>query len=139
MNGNDFVKLALRSPLHVFMGDTLLLTVTGRKTGRRFSVPVNYYQEGDTFWIISSRDRTWWRNLVRGAEVRMRVHGRELSGFGEAILDEAAVAAQLGEYARHLPISARYLGLHIENGVANCEDVERLAKERLFIKICTNE
>ncbi len=139
MNGNDFVKLALRSPLHVFMGDTLLLTVTGRKTGRKFSVPVNYYREGDTFWIISSRDRKWWRNLVRGAEVGVRVHGRELSGVGEAILDEAAVAAQFGEYVRHLPSSARYLGLRIENGVANCEDIERLAKQRLFIRICANK
>ena len=139
MNGNDFVKLALQSPLHVFMGDTLLLTVTGCKTGRNISVPVNFYREGNTFWIISSRNRKWWRNLLRGAEVGMRVHGRDLIGFGEAILDEAAVAAQLGEYVRHLPVSARYLGLRVENGIPNCEDIERLAKERLFIRICMKE
>ena len=81
MNGNDFVKLALRSPLQAMMGDTMLITVTGRKTGRKITLPVGFYREGNTLWIISSRDRTWWRNIGTGAEVDIHLHGRDLGGF----------------------------------------------------------
>jgi deazaflavin-dependent oxidoreductase (nitroreductase family) len=136
MKANDIVAFALKSPLHVMMGDTMLLTVTGRKTGRKISVPVSSYRDGNALWVISSRDRTWWRNLAHGGEVEVRLHGRDLKGYGEVILDESAVAAQMGEYIRHIPSSARYIGLRMENGVSNREDLARLAKERLFVRIC---
>jgi hypothetical protein len=136
MNGNDFVKFALRSPLHLFMGNTMLITMTGRKTGREISVPVNYFSEGDTLWIISTRTRTWWRNVGTGAEVTLHLHGRDVKGFAEAVLDEKAVAARIGGYVIRLPMSAKPLGVRVENGVANCDDTARLAKERLFVKIC---
>ncbi len=135
MNGNDFVKFMLKSPLQIFMGNTMLITVTGRKTGRKIAVPVNYYRDADAMWIISTRSRNWWRNVKDGAKVGLHVHGKEQKGFAEAILDESAVATHVGDYIRHLPISAGALGVRIENGIPNAEDVTRLGKERLFIKI----
>ncbi len=136
MNANDFVIFALRSPLHVIMGDTMLLTVTGRKTGRKINVPVNYYQDGDSLWVLSSRDRTWWRNLAHGGEVGVRLHGRDFKASGDVVLDEQTVSARLVQYVKHLPSSAHYFGLRIENGVPNCDDLARLSKERLFVRIC---
>ncbi len=136
MKANDFVVLALGSPLHVFMGKTMLITLTGRKTGREITVPVNYTQEGNELWVLSTRDRTWWRNLLKGGEVDVRLHGHEIKGLGEVVLDETAVAALLGRYVKHLPASARYIGVRVENGEPNCDDLSRVAKERLFVKIC---
>ncbi len=136
MKANDFVALALRSPLHVFMGDTMLITVTGRRTGRKTTLPVNYYRDGNALWIVSSRGRVWWRNLLQGGEVQLHLHGRDVGGLGEVILDEAAVSAELSEYVRHFPASARYLGVRLKNGIPDCEDLARLSKERLFVKIC---
>ena len=136
MKANDFVALALRSPLHAVLGATMLITVTGRKSGRRVTLPVNYNRVGNIVWVISNRDRTWWRNLVGGAEVGLHMNGHDLTAFGEAIVDEAAVAAQLLEYARRLPGSARYLGLRVDNGVVNSEDLARVSKERLFVRVC---
>jgi deazaflavin-dependent oxidoreductase (nitroreductase family) len=71
MTRNDFVTFILRTPLHVFLGNTMLITVTGRKTGQKYSTPVGFYREGDTLWVISSRDRTWWRNVKNGANVSL--------------------------------------------------------------------
>lgn len=136
MKGNDFVSFALRTPLHVLMGNTILLTITGRKTGRKISLPVNYYQDGNNLWVVSRRDRSWWRNLLKGGDVDVRLHGRDLHGFGEAILKEEDVAGQLAEYVRHLPISASSLGVRVEGGTPNSEDIARAAKERLFVRIC---
>jgi deazaflavin-dependent oxidoreductase (nitroreductase family) len=136
VKANDVVAFALKSRMHVMMGDTMLLTVTGRKTGRKIAVPVNCYRDGNALWVISSRDRTWWRNLAQGGEVDVRLHGRDLKGYGELFLDESAVAALIGEYVSHMPTSARYIGLRMDNGVPNGEDLARLAKEKLFVRIC---
>ena len=85
---NDFVKFFLRTPLYVFMGDTMLITVTGRKTGKKYTTPVGFYREGDFLWVLTSHDRTWWRNVKNGADVEMRFRGKDVTGFAEAILDE---------------------------------------------------
>jgi len=135
MNGNDFVKFILKSPLQIFMGNTMLITVTGRKTGRKIAVPVNYYRDAEALWVITTRSRNWWRNVKDGGEVDLYLHGKEQKGFAEAILDESKVAAHIGDYIRHFPVSAGALGVRNKNGVPNAEDVTRLAKERLFIKI----
>lgn len=135
MTGNDFVKFFLRTPLYVFMGDTMLITVTGRKTGNKYTTPVGFYRDGDTLWIISHRDRTWWRNVVDGAEVEMRIRGKDVSGLAEAILDEDAVTAQVIEYVRHIPMTAKGLGVRVENGEPHPEDAACLAKQRMFVKI----
>lgn len=136
MNGNDFVKIMLKSPLHGLMGKTLLIAFTGRKTGRKFAVPVNYYRELDALWVITKRSRNWWRNMKGGADVDLYLNGKKLKGFAEAILDESAIAAHIVDYVRYLPISAGALGVRLENGAPNSDDLARLAKERLFIKIC---
>ena len=136
MNGNSFISFLLRSPLHRMMsGSTMLITVTGRKSGRPITTPVNYYQEGDTLWVISNRERTWWRNLKGGASLKLRLRGQEVDGFGEAVLVESEVAAQIGEYVRHLPISVRSLGVHMLNGQPDPADLSRLAQERVMVRI----
>jgi hypothetical protein len=136
MNGNDFVKFMLRSPLHVMMGDTMIITVTGCKTGRKISTPVNYFRNGDTLWVLTTRARTWWRNVKQGAEVNLHLNGQDVKGFAEAILDERAVAARLVDYVGHIPLSAGSLGIRLLNGVPDADDAVRVAKERLFVKIC---
>jgi len=136
MNGNDFVKFFLRTPLHFFMGDTMLITVTGRKSGKKYTTPVGFFRDGDFMWVLSSRDRTWWRNVENGTEVHMRIHGKGVTGFAEAILDEETVTNQVMVYVRQIPMSAKGLGVRLrENGEPHPEDAARLAKERLFVKI----
>jgi hypothetical protein len=136
MNGNDFVKFMLRSPLHVFMGNTMIITVTGRKTGRKISTPVSYFRNGDTLWVLTTRTRTWWRNVKQGAEVILHLHGRDMRGFADVILDERAVAARLVDYVGHIPLSAGSLGIRLQNGVPDADDAVRVAKERLFVRVC---
>lgn len=136
MNGNSFMIFMLRSPIHrVMSGSTMVITVTGCKSGRPITTPVNYYQEGDTLWVISNRERTWWRNLKGGAPVRLRLRGQEVNGFGEVLLEESAMAEQIGQYVRHLPISARSLGVRMRDDQPDPADLARLAKEKVMIRI----
>lgn len=135
MTGNDFVKFFLRTPLRVFMGDTMLITVKGRKTGKSYSTPVGYYRENGHLWVMSNRDRTWWRNVRGGADVKLLIKGKTISALAEAVLDEKEVEKQLVDYVQHIPMSARALGIRVENGTPNAEDVARIAKDRLFVKM----
>jgi deazaflavin-dependent oxidoreductase (nitroreductase family) len=136
MQGNDFIKFLLRSPMHaMFDGNLMLITVTGRKSGRAITTPVNYYRDNNTLWVISKRDRKWWRNLCEGADVTLHLKGHDVQARGESIMDEPTVAAQIGEYVSQIPMSAKPMGVRLQNGLANCADTARLAKERLFVKI----
>ena len=135
MTGNDFVKFFLRTPLYVFMGDTMLITVTGRKTGKKYTTPVGFYRDGDILWVLTSRDRTWWRNVRDGANVEMRIRGKNVTGFAEAVLKEDAVLSQIGEYLKHVPMAAKSLGVSMENETPQPEDMAQLAKQRLFVRI----
>ena len=113
----------------------MLITVTGCKTGRKYSTPVGFYREGETLWVISSRDRTWWRNIKNGATVSLLLKGKAVHAFAEAELKEEAVKMRLIEYVQRQPLSARSLGIRMENKIPNTEDVARVAKERLFVRV----
>ena len=47
---------------------TLLLSVTGRKSGRTYSTPLAYFEDGGSYVVVGSdgaakRDPQWWKNL----------------------------------------------------------------------------
>jgi hypothetical protein len=136
MNGNDFMSWVLRSPFHGMLSDgIMLLTVMGRQTGKKFTFPVGYYHENEYLWVITSRDRTWWKNLRGGAEVGLLLKRKPVTAFAEPELDEDAVEARMYEYLNHVPMAAKQLGVRMENGKPNAEDIGRTAKDRLFVRL----
>ncbi len=89
--GNPFVSFLLQSPLHGLLGARFtLLTVTGRKSGRAYTTPVNYVRDGGVLTVISRRGRTWWRNLAVPAPVTVRLKGERRSGTGRVLTLEGA-------------------------------------------------
>ena len=136
MNGNDFMSWMLRSPLHGILSDgMLLLTVTGRKTGKQYTTPVGYYREAGYLWVITSRDRTWCKKLRGGAEVSLLLNRKPVKAIDEPDLDEKAVETRMYEYVKHVPQAAKPLGIRVQNGNANAEDIARTAKDRLFVRL----
>jgi F420H(2)-dependent quinone reductase len=86
--GNVAIRALLESPLHGLASRQLaLISVTGRRSGRVFTFPVSYRQDGDTVKIgVEWPDRkVWWRNLLDdGARVKVRIRGQERSGHAVA-------------------------------------------------------
>ncbi len=138
MHYNDFVKFFLRTPLHgLFSKSTLLITLTGRKSGRQTTTPVSYYaSDSKILWVVSARNRTWWRNALGGAPVMLRLRGTDMPARAEAILEEEQVAVQLRDYLGRFPAMARYFDIHRNtDGTLAEADVAREASRRLFVKI----
>lgn len=93
---NPIMKWLLRSPLHsVVSGTYMLLTITGRRTGTVYTTPVQYAQQGDVLYAITSAGYTWWKNLRGGAEVKVLLRGKSLSGQAEASTAPQMVGALL--------------------------------------------
>jgi deazaflavin-dependent oxidoreductase (nitroreductase family) len=116
VNPNDFIRWMLKSPFHGLLRNTMLITVTGRRTGRQITTPVSYTRDGQVLWIVSSRSRTWWRNILQTPKVRLRLHGREVDGSAEVVSDEAAVEERLAAYVHQVPAAARGLRLQLRDG-----------------------
>ena len=88
---NPFVSTILRSPLHrVLSSRLLLLTFTGRKTGKLYTIPVGYTPEGDTTLTLFS-SYCWWKNLRGGAPVVVHLQGCGRTGRAEVVEDREAV------------------------------------------------
>jgi len=61
----------------------LLLTTTGRKSGRERTTPLLYIRDGDNLVVIASyggsdRDPDWWQNLEKNPEAHVRAGSRKL-------------------------------------------------------------
>ena len=140
MNGNDFMAWVLRSPFHGMLSNgMMLITITGRKTGKTYTTPVGYYMEDGTMWVITSRERTWWKNLQGGAKVDLLLKRKPVTGFADVDLDEKSVAARMVEYLHHVPQAAKPMKIRMEDGKPNQEDVGTTARDRLFVKIKVND
>ncbi|MBE0672466.1 MAG: nitroreductase family deazaflavin-dependent oxidoreductase [Anaerolineales bacterium] len=130
----------LRSPLHGMLSSgMMLITFAGRKTGKIYTTPVGYYAEGEYMWVLTSRDRTWWRNLQGGAKVDLLLKRRSVQGFADTELDEKSVEARMYEYIRHVPQAAKPMGIRMDKKIPNPADVAKTAKDRLFVKIKLTE
>jgi deazaflavin-dependent oxidoreductase (nitroreductase family) len=139
MNGNDFVSWVLRSPFHGMLSNSMMLiTVTGRKTGKKYTTPVGYFRENDDLLVLTSRDRTWWRNLQNGAQVSLLLKREQLNAVAKPELNANAVEALMCQYIKHIPQAAKSMGVRVEHGTPNLEDIARTTKDRLFVRISPN-
>jgi deazaflavin-dependent oxidoreductase (nitroreductase family) len=110
---NAVPRLVLRSPLHGLMSaKTLLLGFTGRRSGRRYVTPMSYVRVGDE--IVMSTEAPWWKNLVGGVPVEMRVRGEIRRGVAEAVADEEGAAEVLKTILRQYPEYRRFVGVTVD-------------------------
>ena len=64
----------------------LLITFTGRKSGKEFTTPIRYTQEGDSLRMTVVYP--WWKNLVSEATVHVLLHGQMYVGTTEVLPEE---------------------------------------------------
>ncbi len=133
---NSAMKLVLRSPVHGMVSKTvLLISFTGRKSGKTYTTPVDYSQDGDQVTIFTHAG--WWKNLRGGAPVTLHIRGRELQGLAEPVAeDKQAVAAALTEHLQKVPSDARYYGVTFDNHRSpRAEEVEQAAQTVVMIRV----
>jgi deazaflavin-dependent oxidoreductase (nitroreductase family) len=130
------MKFVLRSPAHGMVSKMMLLiTFTGRKSGKTYTTPVDYSQDGDQVTIFTHAN--WWKNLRGGAPVTLRLQGRDVPGLAEPVAeDKQAVAAGLMAHLRKVPSDAKYYGVTFDDqNNPRAEEVEKAAQNAVMIRI----
>ena len=73
---NPLMKALLRSPLHgAASKHMMLLTLTGRKSGRTYTLPVGRHEIDGR--LVLSAGGNWRHNLHGGADITLLIDGRE--------------------------------------------------------------
>jgi len=134
---NPMTIWLLKSPLHGMISKgVMLVSVTGCKSGRTITTPTNFLRDGNTLWVISWRERTWWRNLRGGADVRVLLAGKSMEGRGQVIEEQKAVAQGLFEYYSKVPLVAKYVQIGLDTvGKPVDADCESAAQKMVVVRI----
>jgi deazaflavin-dependent oxidoreductase (nitroreductase family) len=108
---NAPVGWLLRSPLHPLLSfGLLLITVTGWRSGRRYTIPVGYQRQGDSIRVLVSKPhrKQWWRNFCAPAAVEVRIRGRDRRGRARVVPDDTPEFQEaIAETLRRLPFLGR--------------------------------
>ncbi len=135
---NPIVTWLLRSPLHRLLDkNTMVITVSGRRSGKHYTFPVSYIRDGETLLVISQKDRTWWKNLQGSAMVTLFVQGHRLQARGETFTDTQVAANILLQILQRVPAYQRLLHVPLaaDGQPEHPEDLTRLAQAHVIVRM----
>ncbi len=112
---NRLVRGLLRTPLVCrAVGNRLVtLYLVGRKSGRRYSVPVAYTSHDGVLFI--GTPFAWGRNLRTGDPVDIRLKGRRRPADVQVITDEVGVTEQYAAMAHDNHAFARFNKISLDH------------------------
>ena len=134
---NPVMRALLHSPMHGFWsGSLMLITFTGRKSGRKFTTPVRYVREGETVKCFTSKENQWWRNLRGGADVVLRLNGQDKRYHATAIdSDPERVRQALVSYLEVFPQDAAYHEIRLNRDKSPvAEDLEYASGHAIVVE-----
>ena len=118
----------------------LLLTTTGRKSGKSRITPLVYEEHDGGFYVASARGASadWLHNIRADPNVAVRVGGRRLAGRAEIVTDLRLIAGYLQHLKDRNPrLFGAILRLEGLPPSATLEELEQLARRRPMVTIRT--
>lgn len=123
---NVVMRAVLATPvLHRAVSNrVLVLDITGRRSGRRYRIPVGYTPTGGGLLIGTAG--TWRRNLVPGQPIRVLVARQVQLMEAEVIADERRCTELYRDILAYNPVHGRYAGIGVEpDGTPRQADLRR--------------
>lgn len=97
--------------------DAYLLTTIGRRTGRRYTTPVNLVRQGGERWLVAPYgEREWVKNARAAGWVEVR-RGRTSRRVEVAELPASERAPILQAYVRRVPITKKFFDARADGPV----------------------
>jgi deazaflavin-dependent oxidoreductase (nitroreductase family) len=126
---NPCVKAILRSPLHPLLSKrVMVLTVTGRRSARTYSLPVGRHESGDGTLLLSAGG-AWRHNLRGGADVRVTLDGRERRGHAVLVEDPDEAAREFAALLDRVGPRALGVKVHVDRA-PTAADVKAVLRRR---------
>jgi hypothetical protein len=128
--GQNTLNLVMRGVLatpvlHRAVSDRILvLDVIGRKSGKRYRIPVGYTPDGANL-LIGTAGR-WRRNLIADRPVEYVRARRRSRAAAEVVTDEGHCIELYRRILTHNPVHGRFAGIRSEpDGAPNRDDLRR--------------
>lgn len=133
---NPIMEWLLKSPFHsLISGNTMILYYTGCKSGKAYHTPVGYQRVDNNLLTTSWKNRTWWRNLRDGCDVKVLLKGMLVEAHAQVFEDKATVAEGLKQFIGGNPRVARIFKIALrENGELDQASLEGAASDRVLIQ-----
>jgi hypothetical protein len=131
---NPLLRRVLRSPLHpVASRWTLLIVYVGRRSGRRFTLPVVYAPTERSLVVVTPRHASnWWKNFRTPWDCTVWLRGEACEATGEVVSGpdfDRLVRAYFDRYG----ILARAFGFD-GNPAASSRELERARRELAVVR-----
>lgn len=113
---NAIMRVLLRSPVHgLRSGRVLLLEFRGRRSGRRYRMPLSYWERSptDVVCLTSATWSRWWRN-VDGCPVVLWHRGQRRDGCAELVVDGRLRQELVSGFLRHNARDAHHYGVELD-------------------------
>lgn len=137
---NNHVIAALESPLHWPLSLGLMtIKVTGRKSGKQYTLPVGYHNQGDAIVVMVSdaKKRQWWRNFQEEAHIEILLKSKIMQGDALVLTPDTEEYKQRAEaFLGRAGIISRIFGIKFdkEQGLTK-EQLEALADYAAIVRI----
>jgi len=140
MRLNPIFDVVLRSRFHCLLSRGLaLITVTGRRTGRRYTIPVGYLETSDAVVVLvnDAPTKTWWRNYLQPGPIEMRLRGVHRSGRAVVVPPRSEQFRRTAEESfRRSRVIPRLFGVAFDpSGELSVADAGRLAQRAAIVRI----
>lgn len=110
---NRFMRAILGLPFPTPLGKRLMLvSLTGRKTGRHWRQPVSYVRHDGV--LLTPGGGNWKRNLNPGEPVRLHINGRDQTATPEIVTDPDTAADLLAAMIVANPAVTRFSGFGLD-------------------------
>ena len=137
---NPIVSAVLRSRAHWLLSRGLMLiTVTGKKSGRVYTIPVGYHETEDAIIVLVSEapKKKWWRNYGSPGTIGLLLRGKPLEGTARVLAPDSLEFRRRADAslqrARFMP---RLFGIDFdrESGLTDAQ-VKKLGEDVAIVEI----
>ena len=128
----------LRSPLHFLVSHSVLvLYVTGAKTGKKYFIPVSFFEHSKgLLTCVTDKPNIWWRNLTSIDEIKILFKGKEIqSRINTEPHDSDYIFPKLHALFSHSRLDGFFGGIGYKNGKPIEEDVIGATKRMVLIEL----
>lgn len=110
----------------------IVVTTTGRVTGRQYSVPISYLRDGDSIYALNTRGiSNWYRNIRANGKALLEIKGRKIAAHGEIITDPEESRSIINRYRNHPELFKRLMGVEPD---ASEEEITRVLARVRFVR-----
>ena len=135
----NFVVVSIsRSLFHPLISKSILvLKFQGRKTGKKYLIPVSYCEYSKQQLVcVTDRPNIWWRNLISVDEIEILFRGKMLKASVEVESEnDELIKAPLAALCEHSRVDGFFAKVRYKQGEPIDEDLKRAASRMTSIEI----